>query len=78
MIKVAIAGNIACGKTEAENILRAEGYKVLDTDIVSHKIVEDSHEVLKTFENEGYDILDSGEISRKKIANIVFTNNKMI
>ena len=42
MIKVAITGNIASGKSEAEKILKEKGYKVFDTDEMTHEILESS------------------------------------
>ena len=34
MIKIALVGNIASGKTTVENFLTDKGYPVLDTDAV--------------------------------------------
>ncbi len=76
MIKVAICGNIASGKSEAEKILVSSGYKVLDTDKISHELLENNEEVIEAFKE--YDILDKkNKISRKKIAKIVFFDKKM-
>ena len=72
MIKVAITGNIASGKSEAEKILKEKGYKVFDTDEIAHEILESSSEILDAFEN--YDILDNGNISRQKLGKLVFNN----
>lgn len=73
MLRVAITGNIASGKSTVEGILRQKSYKVLDTDFVVHelfggKCVKD--EVVAAF--EGFDILEEGEISRKKLGQVVF------
>ncbi len=40
MLKVAITGNIASGKSSVENILKEKGYKVLDSDIVVHDLLK--------------------------------------
>ena len=72
MIKVAITGNIASGKSEAEKILKEKGYKVFDTDEIAHEILESSSEILDTFKN--YDILDNENISRQKLGKLVFNN----
>ncbi len=76
MIKVAITGNIASGKSEVQKILVDLGYKFLDTDDVAHKLLSKySTEILNLFSN--IDISDnSGNISREKLGKIVFTNNK--
>lgn len=68
MIKVAITGNIASGKSVVESYLRELGYKVFDTDKIAHKILENSFEVKKIF----------GTSDRKEIANIVFSNKEKL
>lgn len=73
-MKIAIAGNIASGKTAVENFFREYGYEVLDTDKIAHEILasEVSQEVIETF--EGYNILTDGVIDRKKLGAIVFSD----
>lgn len=75
MIKYAIAGNIASGKSAVEKILKDNGCAVIDTDKISHKLLENNQEVLKAFQN--YDITENGKISRSKLGKIVFSNQEM-
>ena len=75
MIKVAVTGNIASGKSKVGEILKDLGYKVFDTDKIAHEILYSSKEVLEAFKD--YDILENGEISRQKIGNIIFNNQEM-
>ena len=76
MLKIAIVGNIASGKSTVENFLREKEFSVFDTDIISHEILENSAEkVKKLFEN--FDILENGEISRKKLGNLVFFDENL-
>ena len=49
MLKVAIVGNIASGKSTVENFLRKKGYKVYDTDVIAHDILASSPEVMDEF-----------------------------
>lgn len=64
MLKIAITGNIASGKSTVEKIIEDNGYKVYDTDKIAHKILENSEETKEAF----------GTIDRKEIAKIVFSN----
>jgi dephospho-CoA kinase len=74
MIKYAIVGNIASGKSTVEKILKNKGFKVFDTDEIAHKILENSADVKTAFKD--YDIFTDNKIDRKKLANIVFNNKK--
>ena len=92
MIKVAITGNIAAGKSTVEKILVSWGYSALNTDTVTHELLEGKKilpefkgcefldvkaEVMKAF--KGYDIFDeNGNISRPKVGRIVFHDKKML
>lgn len=68
MLKVAITGNIASGKSQVENILK-ENFCVYDADYLAH-------EVLDTIDNfYGYDVFTNGKIDRKKLGAIVFSNS---
>ena len=73
-MKIAIAGNIAAGKTAVESFFREFGYEVLDTDKVAHEILSSdvAQEVINAF--EGQDITSDGTIDRKKLGEIVFSD----
>lgn len=64
MLKIAIVGNIASGKSTVENVIEHEGFKVYDTDKIAHEILAVSNEVIEEF----------GTNDRNKIAKIVFSN----
>ena len=73
MLKVALVGNIASGKSTVAAFLRDLGYPVLDTDKVCHELIESLQEVKTFFRN--YDVFDlSGNISRDKLGRLVFDN----
>lgn len=76
MLKIAITGNIASGKSTVEKILKDKGFAVYDTDEIAHKLLSESKEVLEAF--LGFDILSDGKIDRKKLAKIVFSNPDML
>ena len=68
MLKIAITGNIASGKTTIENIIKKSGYVVFDTDKIAHEILTNSTEVKNFF----------GTDNRKEIAKIVFTDSNKL
>ncbi len=76
MIKVAITGNIASGKSQVENELISLGYKVADTDKINHFILASDLDVIKEIKEafKDDDIFDENEkISREKLGKIVFS-----
>lgn len=73
MIKVAITGNIASGKSTVEKFLKEKNYKVLDTDSVAHSLLFDETVKTRIIESlSDFDILDKSEISRAKVGKIIF------
>lgn len=76
MIKIAITGNIASGKSAVQKILEEKGFKVLDTDKTGHKLLNSINEIKTTFKS--YDIFDeTGEISRDKLGKLIFNNKDL-
>jgi len=80
MIKIAITGNIAAGKSAAENFLSEQGYTVTDTDEITHFLLKKSSVKEKIYLCfKGYDIFnENGEIDRKKLGKIVFNNSGLL
>ncbi len=73
MLKIAIVGNIASGKSVVEKFLFSRGYSVLDTDVVCHKLlVDNSKTIVEKFKD--FDILEGDKISREKLGNLVFSD----
>lgn len=68
MLKIAITGNIASGKTTVENIIKKAGFIVFDTDKIAHEILANSTEVKNLF----------GTDDRKEIAKIVFSDSNKL
>ena len=81
MIKIAVTGNIASGKSEAEKILSELGYPVIDTDKITHFLLENSDDVINEIKKlfSGYDIFDENNgISRKKLGKVVFSDHALL
>lgn len=76
MKKIAICGNIASGKTTVQKFLEGKGYKVLDTDEVSHELLTiKNKELFETFKH--LDVFgDNGEFSRYKVGQLIFSNEE--
>lgn len=68
MLKIAITGNIASGKSTVEKFIEELGYKVFDTDKIAHEILENSEDIRNLF----------GTLDRKEIAKIVFNDNEKL
>lgn len=78
MLKVAITGNIASGKSVVEEILREKSFKVLNTDDVAHNLLRNEQVKNKiVLEFHGYDILENNEISRPKLGKIIFEDKNL-
>ncbi len=80
MKKVALTGNIGCGKSTVGYILRQLGAFVVDADKIIHTFYRKGHRVydtlLKLFGKE----IESAEgvINRKKLADIVFSDKEKL
>ena len=80
MIKIAITGNIAAGKSVVEKILKDLHYPVIDTDEIVHDLFKNSEDLnillRRTFRD--YNICTEGVIDRQKLAKVVFSNPKLL
>lgn len=72
MLKIALTGNIAAGKSLVENQFRSLGVDVIDADEVAHEVLAEKIQVLRACFGE--EIIKNGEVSREKLAKIVFSN----
>lgn len=78
MRKIALTGGIASGKSTVTLILRARGYVVIDADNIVRELYGKGkpiyNAIVSTF---GKEILDlSGEIDRKKLGALVFSDSE--
>lgn len=75
MLKIAITGNIASGKSSVQKILEAKGYKVLDTDKTAHELLDNMPAIKEAFRN--FDIMEDAKISRNKLGKLVFSSPEL-
>lgn len=77
---IGITGSIATGKSTVTEIIRKNGYQVIDADNIAHELMRKGkinyNNIVDYF---GYSILDENdEIDRKKLGNIVFSDRKKL
>ncbi len=68
MIKVAITGNIAAGKSAVQKIIQNQGYFVLDTDNCAHELLANSPDVKDVF----------GTNDRVELSKVVFQDKNKL
>lgn len=71
MLKIALTGNIASGKSTVQKILEKKKYFVLDTDKAAHELLDSIDAVKEEFS----ECIENGKISRTKLGKIVFSDN---
>jgi dephospho-CoA kinase len=78
LIKIAVTGGIATGKTTACRYFEKLGAYVVDSDKVSSKLITKLEIRKKLVKLLGKDILEKGKINKEKIAFKVFKNKKKL
>jgi len=76
MLTIALTGGIGSGKTQVSDYFSSLGVPVIDTDIISRQLVEPGQPALeKITENFGHQLLlDSGQLDRAALREIIFNN----
>ncbi|OGH96252.1 MAG: dephospho-CoA kinase [Candidatus Melainabacteria bacterium GWA2_34_9] len=80
MIKLAITGNIASGKSLVEFLFHKEGITTIDTDKIVHNLLSHDIEIIEKVNNL-FDINvkdEEGKIDRKKVGDIVFNDKNKL
>ncbi|MEC1733489.1 dephospho-CoA kinase [Bacillus mojavensis] len=75
---IGLTGGIASGKSTVANMLIDKGITVIDADIIAKQVVEKGMPAYRQIIDEfGEDILlENGDIDRRKLGAIVFTNEQ--
>jgi len=77
---IGITGGIGGGKSTFSEFLREKGYVVYDTDREAKRLQNEHPEICRQlmaeFGNEIYD--ESGQLDRKRLANLVFKNPQLL
>ena len=76
LISIGLTGGFCCGKTTVAGMLKTLGAVVVDADQVAHSVMRRKavrEQILDAF---GRDVLEHGEVSRARLAEIVFDGGK--
>ncbi|MCB2306542.1 dephospho-CoA kinase [Clostridium estertheticum] len=77
MLKVGITGGIGSGKSTVTNMLKDDGFSIIDADIVAREVFIIYPEIMGSIKSEfGYDFFDSeGNLNRKEFGNYIFKSD---
>ncbi len=73
---IGVTGGIASGKSNVISIIKRQGFKVIDCDLINHnlqKINMPIYNAIKEAFGSSY-FLDNGELDRKKLGELIFHN----
>jgi len=71
---IALTGGIATGKSTVASLLSLNGMRVIDADMISHEILDDSLEWVKQTYGDEYVI--GSKVDRAKLGTFIFSNAK--
>lgn len=71
---IGITGSIASGKSTVTRYLREQGYQIIDSDDIVHKLYEEDNVIKKIVSSFSSEILENGKVDRKKLGQIIFNN----
>ena len=71
---VVLTGSIATGKSTAAGILKTLGFDIIDADSVAHKVLNQEHQSIAS--HFGAHLVNNGEVDRKALGKIVFSDGQ--
>lgn len=75
---IGITGGTGCGKTTLLNCIAERGGLILDCDDIYHRLLETDENLLRSIENRFPGVVENGVLQRKKLGNIVFSDEKAL
>ena len=73
-----ITGGTGCGKTTLLNCVAQQGGLILDCDAIYHELLRTDPALLSTIETRFPGTVENGVLQRKKLGNLVFSNEKAL
>ena len=75
---IGITGGTGCGKTTLLNLIREKGGLVLDCDAIYHELLRSDKAMLSAIDTRFPGVIENGELNRKKLGSIVFSDEKAL
>lgn len=75
---IGITGGSGCGKTTALEMIREKGGLVLDCDAIYHRLLQEDSSLLAAIEDRFPGTVENGQLQRKKLGNIVFSDKNAL
>ncbi len=73
-----ITGGSGCGKTTLLGCIEEKGGLILDCDAIYHRLLTEDSALLNTIEARFPGVVENGQLQRKKLGNIVFSDEKAL
>ena len=81
---IAVTGKMASGKNYISSLLEKEGWKCIDADLLVHKAIDDSSEIIyQTFKDEAekknlHILTEDNRINRRELGKLLFADPKLL
>ena len=75
---IGITGGTGCGKTTLLNCIAEKGGLILDCDAIYHRLLQTDETLLRAIEARFSGVVENGQLQRKKLGNIVFSDKNAL
>ena len=75
---IGITGGTGCGKTTLLKMIAEKGGLILDCDAIYHELLKTDRGMLADIESRFPGVVENGQLNRKKLGAIVFTDNQAL
>ncbi len=75
---IGITGGSGCGKTTLLNCIAEKGGLILDCDAIYHELLRTDASLLASIEDRFPGVVEAGQLQRKKLGGLVFSDEKAL
>lgn len=75
---IGITGGTGCGKTTLLKVIAEKGGLILDCDAIYHELLATDEKLLQAIENRFPGTVEEGQLQRKKLGSIVFSDKNAL